>query len=196
MVTFTCDRCNETFKKNKIQGHINGQCRGATATCIDCLKSFSGAALDKHTSCISEEQKYQGNMYKQKKDKQQKTQKSANVPKAEQEQKQDQISSDKEQQQVETIDTDQQNESNKRSIFDEAIDSINFNWKTSAKKIIKHEGPLDSIQLNEKVSNQFFIEVRKQTSEIVESRISKALSKIKRLELKEGKYQLRAKAKK
>lgn len=69
MVFFTCDYCNETLKKNKVEQHMN-RCRQCfSVSCIDCSKMFEGKSYARHTSCISEDEKYQGALYKGKKNK-------------------------------------------------------------------------------------------------------------------------------
>lgn len=51
--------------KKKLDTHRN-QCYGATYTCLDCMVHFYGTDYRSHTSCISEAQKYQGHLYKDK----------------------------------------------------------------------------------------------------------------------------------
>lgn len=59
MVFFVCDGCNESLKKNKVDGHA-ARCRTCYAvTCIDCSVSFPNDEYRSHTSCISEVEKYQ-----------------------------------------------------------------------------------------------------------------------------------------
>ncbi|KAK0670777.1 hypothetical protein QBC41DRAFT_68201 [Cercophora samala] len=70
MVSFSCEACGDIFTKKKLDPHRN-RCRGATFTCIDCMVHFPGTEYRWHTSCMSEEQKYQGALYKEKKPKQQ-----------------------------------------------------------------------------------------------------------------------------
>ncbi|KAA8900820.1 hypothetical protein FN846DRAFT_752012, partial [Sphaerosporella brunnea] len=55
--------CNDVVKKPKLDQH-KGRCRSATFTCIDCSTTFQGTNYRTHTSCISEEQKYQGALYR------------------------------------------------------------------------------------------------------------------------------------
>ncbi|KAM0786672.1 hypothetical protein ACM66B_002120 [Microbotryomycetes sp. NB124-2] len=63
MVSFSCEACNDTVKKPKLPNHYNN-C-GAPFTCIDCNVTFySPNEWKTHTSCISEEQKYQKTLYK------------------------------------------------------------------------------------------------------------------------------------
>lgn len=62
MVSFVCDRCQETLKKAKVQGHLN-RCSGPVS-CIDCSAVFPGDAFKAHTSCVSEAQKYEGALFK------------------------------------------------------------------------------------------------------------------------------------
>ncbi|KAK4049580.1 RNA-binding ATPase activator esf2 [Microbotryomycetes sp. JL201] len=63
MVSFSCEACNDTVKKPKLPNHYNN-C-GAPFTCIDCNVTFhSPNEWKTHTSCISEDQKYQKTLYK------------------------------------------------------------------------------------------------------------------------------------
>lgn len=63
MVVFECGRCNETVKKPSMRKHLMG-CRTEWVSCIDCSKRFSAwDEWESHTSCISEAQKYQGNLF-------------------------------------------------------------------------------------------------------------------------------------
>ncbi|KAE9978705.1 hypothetical protein BLS_000359 [Venturia inaequalis] len=66
MVSFSCESCNDVLTKKKLDQHRN-QCRGCTFTCLDCSVHFQGVDYRAHTSCISEAQKYQGALYKEKK---------------------------------------------------------------------------------------------------------------------------------
>ncbi|KAF2033782.1 hypothetical protein EK21DRAFT_85941 [Setomelanomma holmii] len=68
MVSFSCEGCGDVLTKKKLQGHQN-QCHAASFTCLDCMTHFSGNSYKSHTSCISEDQKYQGKLYKEKKPK-------------------------------------------------------------------------------------------------------------------------------
>ncbi|ROW11598.1 hypothetical protein VMCG_01354 [Cytospora schulzeri] len=66
MVSFQCESCGDVLTKKKLDPHRN-RCRGATFTCIDCMVHFYGTDYRSHTSCMTEEQKYQGALYKNKK---------------------------------------------------------------------------------------------------------------------------------
>ncbi|KAF2876331.1 hypothetical protein BDV95DRAFT_222720 [Massariosphaeria phaeospora] len=66
MVSFSCENCGDVLTKKKLDGHRN-QCHGASFTCLDCMVHFQGNSYKSHTSCISEDQKYQGKLYKEKK---------------------------------------------------------------------------------------------------------------------------------
>lgn len=68
MVSFSCEVCNDTLAKKKLMGHYN-KCPNAYFTCIDCNTTFDGLEFQKHTQCISEDQKYQGKLYKPKEQK-------------------------------------------------------------------------------------------------------------------------------
>ncbi|AEO70079.1 be8a4995-a1a8-48c6-8c89-23d5d5b6df57 [Thermothielavioides terrestris] len=66
MVSFSCEACGDVLTKKKLDPHRN-RCRGATFTCIDCMVHFPGTEYRWHTSCMTEEQKYQGALYRDKK---------------------------------------------------------------------------------------------------------------------------------
>ena len=66
MVFFMCDYCQTTLKKQKVEAHKRGGCQGSTVSCIDCGVEFYGDSYKKHTSCISEAEKYQGALYQAK----------------------------------------------------------------------------------------------------------------------------------
>ncbi|KAM5351725.1 hypothetical protein ACJ41O_004448 [Fusarium nematophilum] len=66
MVSFSCEACGDVFTKKKLDPHRN-RCRGATFTCIDCMVHFPGVQYRSHT-----DQKYQGALYKDNKNKKQK----------------------------------------------------------------------------------------------------------------------------
>ncbi|KAL2270922.1 hypothetical protein VTJ83DRAFT_293 [Remersonia thermophila] len=68
MVSFSCEACGDVLTKKKLDPHRN-RCYGATFTCIDCMTYFPGTQYRAHTSCISEAQKYQGALYREKKPK-------------------------------------------------------------------------------------------------------------------------------
>lgn len=57
MVSFSCDECQDVVTKPKVQRHLL-KCRGATLSCLDCLKTFDKQTVIGHTSCISEAEKY------------------------------------------------------------------------------------------------------------------------------------------
>ncbi|PYH96890.1 hypothetical protein BO71DRAFT_396677 [Aspergillus ellipticus CBS 707.79] len=65
MVSFSCEACGDILTKKKLDPHRN-QCRGASYTCIDCMVHFWGTEYRSHTSCMSEAQKYQGALYREK----------------------------------------------------------------------------------------------------------------------------------
>ena len=67
MVNFICDACGQTIKKQKVEKHYQTECRNCSVlSCIDCGKDFPGDSYATHTSCISEAEKYQGKLYKEK----------------------------------------------------------------------------------------------------------------------------------
>ncbi|QLQ81275.1 hypothetical protein HG537_0F00360 [Torulaspora globosa] len=70
MVTFNCEVCNATVPKKNTEKHYS-RCPEAYYTCIDCSKTFDdGYSYQKHTQCITEDEKYQKALYKGKKQKQ------------------------------------------------------------------------------------------------------------------------------
>ena len=67
MVSFICDACGSTVKKNQVEKHYQTQCRNCSVlSCIDCGVDFPGDSYKTHTSCISEAEKYQGHLYQSK----------------------------------------------------------------------------------------------------------------------------------
>ena len=75
--------CGDVLTKKKLDAHRN-QCRGASFTCLDCMVHFHGSEYRSHTSCISEAQKYQGSLYREKKNSKDKdnTNSQAMIPKS------------------------------------------------------------------------------------------------------------------
>lgn len=68
MVSFSCEVCNDTVVKKKLDQHRQ-RCHGAYFTCIDCSTTFSGSDYRNHTQCISEAEKYEKALYRGKKGK-------------------------------------------------------------------------------------------------------------------------------
>ncbi|KAI1809407.1 hypothetical protein GGS20DRAFT_303629 [Poronia punctata] len=68
MVSFSCENCGDVLTKKKLDPHRN-RCHYATFTCIDCMVHFPGTEYRSHTSCMTEDQKYQGALYKPKRQK-------------------------------------------------------------------------------------------------------------------------------
>lgn len=67
MVSFICDACGNTVKKNQVEKHYQTQCRNCSVlSCIDCGVDFPGDSYSAHTSCITEAEKYQGHLYQPK----------------------------------------------------------------------------------------------------------------------------------
>lgn len=62
MVFFVCNACQETLKLKVLEQH-GFRCRG-TLCCVDCNKDFASAEARKHTTCISEDERYQKALYK------------------------------------------------------------------------------------------------------------------------------------
>lgn len=80
MVSFSCEVCNDTVIKKKLDQHRQ-RCSGAYFTCIDCSTTFNGVEYRNHTQCISEAEKYEKSLYKGKKTKDEKKQLAAAKPK-------------------------------------------------------------------------------------------------------------------
>ncbi|KAF1845743.1 uncharacterized protein K460DRAFT_366594 [Cucurbitaria berberidis CBS 394.84] len=68
MVSFSCEGCGDVLTKKKLDNHRN-QCYGASYSCLDCMVHFPGTTYRAHTACVTEDQKYQGKLYKEKKPK-------------------------------------------------------------------------------------------------------------------------------
>uniref|UniRef100_A0A1I7Y5U6 Zf-LYAR domain-containing protein n=1 Tax=Steinernema glaseri TaxID=37863 RepID=A0A1I7Y5U6_9BILA len=62
MVTFSCDTCGDTLKKNQVDKHM-GRCRAFTFACIDCNVYFDRNSYREHIKCVSEDQRYGGKNY-------------------------------------------------------------------------------------------------------------------------------------
>ena len=61
MVTFICGICGESLKKAQVNKHCETKCRNAWSfTCMDCNKVFEGFEFEKHISCMTETERYQG----------------------------------------------------------------------------------------------------------------------------------------
>ena len=59
MVYFECTICIKTLKKKQAERH-NFECRSScNFTCLTCWKIFDLVTIKAHTSCVSEEEKYQ-----------------------------------------------------------------------------------------------------------------------------------------
>ncbi|KAH6564225.1 hypothetical protein BASA60_010399 [Batrachochytrium salamandrivorans] len=63
MVSFSCEVCQETIKKPKLEQHYY-RCPNAYYSCVDCSITFQGTEYRSHISCISEAEKYQKSVYK------------------------------------------------------------------------------------------------------------------------------------
>ncbi|KAG5450889.1 Cell growth-regulating nucleolar protein [Clonorchis sinensis] len=58
MVVFLCSYCNASLRKNIVEKHFYC-CRGCTTvSCMDCHKDFDKISFKSHTSCLTEEEKY------------------------------------------------------------------------------------------------------------------------------------------
>uniref|UniRef100_A0A7S1ZTJ5 Zinc finger C2H2 LYAR-type domain-containing protein n=1 Tax=Ditylum brightwellii TaxID=49249 RepID=A0A7S1ZTJ5_9STRA len=65
MVFFSCDGCGEMLKKNQVDNHVYKCPQGCYAvSCVDCSVSFPGDDYRKHTSCISEAERYEKTIYR------------------------------------------------------------------------------------------------------------------------------------
>lgn len=65
MVFFTCNACGQSVKKNKVEKHWQIECpQCEVLSCLDCGRDFTGDEYMTHTSCVTEAQKYQGDLYK------------------------------------------------------------------------------------------------------------------------------------
>lgn len=59
MVSFSCDDCQNVFTRKRIDGHFY-RCRTRSVSCIDCGCVFDASSVKRHTSCITEAEKYEG----------------------------------------------------------------------------------------------------------------------------------------
>ena len=60
MVYFQCETCIATLKKKQVEHHYLYECKNAKYfRCITCHQVFDRETIKDHTSCITEEEKYQ-----------------------------------------------------------------------------------------------------------------------------------------
>lgn len=60
MVYFQCELCIQTLKKKQVERHYTVECRQSHRfSCLTCHQIFDRTTIVNHTSCISEEEKYQ-----------------------------------------------------------------------------------------------------------------------------------------
>lgn len=65
MVFFCCNACGQSVKKNAVEKHWQAECaRCWILSCLDCGKDFVGDDYKTHTSCVTEAEKYQGDLFK------------------------------------------------------------------------------------------------------------------------------------
>eukprot|EP00770_Monocercomonoides_exilis_P014976 MONOS_14922.1-p1 / transcript=MONOS_14922.1 / gene=MONOS_14922 / organism=Monocercomonoides_exilis_PA203 / gene_product=unspecified product / transcript_product=unspecified product / location=Mono_scaffold01105:13306-13994(-) / protein_length=203 / sequence_SO=supercontig / SO=protein_coding / is_pseudo=false len=195
MVSFTCDKCNETLKKQKVSQHISfGPCRGASVTCIDCMKTFQGRTFEGHTSCLSEAQRYQGKLYRgEKPTKSQQQFKSPAVP---QKSTSSSISATETSQSSLAVSStsspslspspvpsttpspSSSSNINQSSIslshqkcekgsWKPLLSSIPFDWKMEASTILSSKSPMKSKEFEEEIKNSFYKTMRGYTEELV-----------------------------
>ena len=61
MVTFICESCGATLKKQQIDKHCETRCRNAWHfTCVECTTTLAGFEYKEHDECMTEIQKLQG----------------------------------------------------------------------------------------------------------------------------------------
>lgn len=58
MVSFTCDKCGNGFRKNQVESHMY-QCGSRKVSCIDCSTNFRDDEFKTHIRCITESEKYE-----------------------------------------------------------------------------------------------------------------------------------------
>jgi len=73
MVSFVCDKCNHVMRKPQVAQHFT-RCDSPSISCLDCHTTFWDNAYEAHTQCISEAEKYQGHLYKGKRNGQEQNQ--------------------------------------------------------------------------------------------------------------------------
>merc|ERR1712000_211733 len=63
MVTFVCGKCGESLKKQKVENHTY-KCSCPYVSCIDCSIDFYENDYTNHIKCITEQEKYGGDKYR------------------------------------------------------------------------------------------------------------------------------------
>jgi len=69
MVFFTCDGCGETLKKAKVDAHAAKCYQCHSVSCVDCSVSFFGDDYRKHTTCVTEAERYEKTLFRGRKKK-------------------------------------------------------------------------------------------------------------------------------
>ncbi|KAJ9454055.1 UPF0743 protein [Diplonema papillatum] len=59
MVSFCCSQCGDIIKKPKVKTH-QMRCYTGGFSCVDCNEVFDCVAVNGHTSCVSETERYAG----------------------------------------------------------------------------------------------------------------------------------------
>ena len=59
MVSFQCARCGDVIKKPKVAGHAQ-TCGTNGFSCVDCMENFDNESVKKHSACMTEAHRYQG----------------------------------------------------------------------------------------------------------------------------------------
>ena len=57
MVWFVCDDCGDSIKKPALKKHFNN-CSASRLSCVDCGAEFDRYAVQLHTKCVTEHEKY------------------------------------------------------------------------------------------------------------------------------------------
>jgi len=63
MVFFSCDGCGEMLKKSRVDAHAMRCNRCQSVSCVDCSVPFWGDDYKKHTSCITEAERYEKTVF-------------------------------------------------------------------------------------------------------------------------------------
>lgn len=144
MVSFSCEVCNDTVLKKKLDQHSQ-RCGSAYYTCIDCSVTFNGTEYRQHTSCISEAEKYEKGLYKGKK-KQQIQNKPQEVikvetkaePKKEKKESKKETKKDSKKEKKDSIDLSSYLNSNKQESLYKIVKKISSEKKKDKKDVLKN----------------------------------------------------------
>lgn len=140
MVSFSCESCNDTVTKKKLNQH-KSRCYDALFTCIDCNVTFYNNDHNQHTSCITEAEKYEKGVHKGKKQPNSKPEvkevKKDNSVSEKKSKAKEEKTKTKEDSKPKKVDSKDKNESTPKSPFSQFTTNLKVGKPKNFKKILK-----------------------------------------------------------